>query len=276
MSDIADWYDRNTRWFVTVARGRAAGSIHRELWGPDVTDVVEALQHVNALILAHLPKTPTPRLLDLGCGVGGSLRWMLEAVPTATGVGLTISSAQVALALERLTAAGLAERARVLQADFTAPPALAPVNLAFSIEAYVHGTDPAAFFAAAASCLAPGGRLVVVDDVLTRPREALTPAEAAVIERFTMGWRLGSLDTAAAVARVAAAAGLSLIEDRDLTPMLRLMRPRDRWVRFWVQLLGGAPIRHPYWHSLVGGDALQTGLSTRTIAYRLLAFAKET
>ncbi len=273
MSDVADWYDRNTRVFLKVGRGSEAGGIHRELWGPGVTDVVGALQHVNDLILEQVAAlgVEAPHLVDLGCGVGGALVYMLTRAP-GTGAGLTISGAQVELARQRVADAGLSERVRIEQGDFTDPPDVGPADAAFSCEAFVHGPDPAAYFAGARRLLRPGGLLVVVDDFLERPLDALDPAARATVERFVAGWRLGSLIPPARARELAGAAGFELVSDRDLFELLNLGRPRDRWVALWVRLLGRLPITHPYWQSLVGGDALQTCLATRLVAYRMLVF----
>lgn len=273
MSDLAEWYDRNTRVFLTVGRGAEAGGLHRELWGPGVTDVVGAVQHVNDLILAHVAAlgVDAPHLVDLGCGVGGALVYLLSRTP-GTGVGITLSGAQVTLARARVAAADLTARVQIAQGDFTHPPDVGPADLAFSCEAFVHGPDPAGTFLAARRLLRPGGLLVLVDDFLTRPIDALGPGEQATVARFVDGWRLGSLILPDRAQTLADAAGLDLVSDRDLTPLLRLGRPRDRWVALWVRLLGQLPITHPYWQSLVGGDALQTCLATGLVTYRMLVF----
>ncbi len=232
--------------------------------------MVEAVDHAHVLIGERIPEAASPRILDLGCGVGGSLCQLL-ARHEGAGTGLTISQTQAELATRRAEAAGLQDRCTFLCGDFTDPPPMEPFDLAFSIEAFVHGPDPARFFASAASLLRPGGRLVLIDDVLT----ADTPEQAARhLERFRHGWRVSSLVTADALRSHAQAAGLRCTEDLDLTPWLNLWRWRDRLVAAAVVPLGWLPIRHPYWASLTGGHALQVCLSRGWITYRLLCFER--
>lgn len=232
--------------------------------------MVGAVEHADALVAEALPGAR--RVIDLGCGVGGSAcRWALGD-PGRSAVGLTLSPAQVAIASERAEVLGLSERVRFVCGDYTAPPALGPFDGAFAIESFVHGPDPAAFFAGAASLLRPGGRLVLIDDFLSGPEEAL-PAEAARrIAELRAGWRMGSLVPSAAIP--ALAAGFALVDDRDLTPLLRLWRPRDHLVSAWVALTGRLGRHHPYQQSLIGGNALQHALSRGWVRYRRLVLER--
>jgi SAM-dependent methyltransferase len=270
---VSDFYERSTRWMLRLGRGsNATGSIHRELWADGVRTTADAVLHANALVAEALPDGAEPRILDLGCGVGGSLCWMLARRPDAAGVGLTISPAQVALAAERAAAGGLADRCAFVHGDFTAPPDLGAFDLAFAIEAFVHSPEPGAFVAAAARLVRPGGRLVLVDDFLTVG--ARPPEGDRAVAAFVAGWHARSVSTVHRVASIAAEHGFDLDDDRDLTPWVPVGRPRDRWIALLVRALGWAPIRHPYWSSLVGGDALQTCLRRGWISYRRIVFRR--
>src|SRR4051794_17506277 len=140
-------YDRNTARFRRLGEGGA--SIHRAVWAPGVRTRADAFHHVDDVVLSLLADTPAPRVVDLGCGVGGSLVHLAARRSDLVGEGITISPAQVAAAATLIGQAGLAARVRVRQGDFVDPPAdLAGADLALSIEAFVHGPDPAAYFRA--------------------------------------------------------------------------------------------------------------------------------
>ena len=268
--EVEDYYDRNTSWFLRFGRGGDVGTIHRELWAPGVVDLHGALVQANVLVEEALP-TGAARLVDLGCGVGGTLCWLLARDANRQGVGLTISAEQVGLARRRAARAGLAERATFAQGDFIDPPELGHFDVAYSIEAFVHSPNPQAYLQAAARLVRPGGRLVVIDDMLS----ATLPAEAhPIVQRFVQGWRATSLCSVATLTQRAHQEGLELVEDRDLTPWVPVFRWRERWIGWWVTGLSWAPIRHPYWGSLVGGHALQTCLSRGWVTYRRLVFRR--
>ena len=271
---VRRFYDRNTARFRHLGQGGA--SIHRAVWGPGVTAREAAFHHVEDRLLDLLP-TGRVRVVDLGCGVGGSLLHLASRRDDLVADGVTISPAQADVGTRLVAEAGLADRVRVREGDFLAPPAeLAGADLAFSIEAFVHGPDAAAYLRAAAGLLRPGGRLALCDDVLGVPGRTPSPREERLLGRFRTGWRVGSLLAVPDLVAAASAAGLRLLSDENLTKHLELRRPRDRAVTAFVGLTRGLPerLRGDYWWSLAGGDALQRCLVEGLVEYRLLVFER--
>lgn len=270
---VRRFYDANTRRFRR--RGDGGDAIHRAVWAPGTTSREQAFRHVERVILDVIAERPSPRVVDLGCGVGASLVYLARARADLTGEGVTISAAQVADATHLIDAAGLGARLRVREGDFRWPPRdCADADIAFSIEAFVHGPDPAAYFRSAAALLAPGGLLVLCDDFLAARGGSVTGVEGRWLEDFRNGWRVGSLIEVADAVGHATAAGLTLVRDDDLTPYLELRRPRDRAVRTLATVAKPLMRRGQYLSSLVGGDAVQRCLVARLVTYRLLAFER--
>ena len=268
------FYDRNTSLFRRLGEGRI--SIHRAVWGPGVRDRASAFHYVEERLLAFVPDVERPRVVDLGCGVGGSLLHLAARRGDLVAEGLTISDAQVEAAAGLMAESGLVERVRVRQGDFLAPPDdLVGADLVFSIEAFVHGPDPAAYFRSAACLLRPGGLLAVCDDVLTPAGASPSPHARRRLDDFRSGWRVGSLVTVEEAVRLAADAGLTVVSDDDLTPWLELGRPRDRAIRLLATATRRVGPRGEYWRSLSGGDALQRCLADGLVTYRLLVFRRE-
>ena len=273
---IRRFYERNTRLFLAFGGGRRAGAIHREVWGKGVTNRNQALQYVNKLLvdrLLDLYDVRRPgrfRVLDLGCGVGGTLFYALERLPfTCQGVGVTVSPAQVAIARRRALTFGLSDdTCTFVEADFNRLPELGRFDAAWAVEAFVHGRQPRAFFRQIWSRLYGGGRCYIVDDFLTTARDN------AWIRRFRDEWMAESLMTLPEALALAGEAGFRPVEHLDLTPLLRLGRFRDRVIRRvmrWpaIQRLSGS-----YKKGLSGGDALQKCLQEGWIAYRLVGLEK--
>lgn len=272
---VREFYDRNTSRFERLGQGGA--SIHRAVWGPGVATREHAFHHVEDRLLGLLADRHDPVVVDLGCGVGGSLITLAQQRLDLRGEGVTISPAQVARAAELVADEGLADRVRCREGDFLAPPPDLDgcADLVFSIEAFVHGPDPAAYFRSAARLLRPGGLLAVCDDLLSPAGAWPDDAAARLLAQFRDGWRVGSLVTVDQAVAGARAAGLELADDDDLTPYLELRRPRDRAVSALLAVARG-PLRPrgEYWRMLSGGDALQRCLVSGLVGYRLLVFVR--
>jgi SAM-dependent methyltransferase len=266
---VRDYYEHNTRHFLRFGTGQ---TIHRGLWGAGVQTAEQAAHWIHGELLALLERrfgADPVRWLDLGCGVGTSCRW-LAARRAGAGTGLSISPTQVQLAQQLAAQQGLQDRCTFLVADFCAmPEELGSFELAYTIEAYVHAAEPSALLAGVARRLRPGGLLVVVDDFLAPG----TAADDPVVARFRAGWHTPALDTVEAVVARAAQAGLTLVEDRDLTSLVRLGRPRDHLISWLQPLLRLAAPYSPWFQSLVGGDALQQGLRAGKLQHRWLLFS---
>ncbi len=279
--DVARYYDRNTDRFLRFGGGADALAIHRELWAPDVRTSAEAKGHVNRLLAdaieARHPRAPT--VLDLGCGVGGTLFDLAARFPDGRLHGVTLSRRQAELGRELAEGRGLGDRCSVHLGDFE--HAKPPVELSrlradavVSVEALAHARDARAFFRTAAARLGrPDGVLIVVDDFLTREEAELAGWELHLVRDFKAGWRLGTLRTPRGVAALAADAGLELVDDRDLTSLIRIGRPRDLAIRAVAPLLPLIGMtRVPFFGNMVGGNALQAGIRKGVFGYRMLTF----
>lgn len=261
---VKSFYEKNTRRFIRFGGGRDEKVIHREVWGEGVKTKRDAFHFSHALIRDHLPKAQDRvRVLDLGCGVGSSLKYLISCEGERVEcVGVSISPLQVAEARR------LVPDCKFLEADFTSLPELKPFQLAYAIEAFVHAPSPEQFFASVSRVLVEGGLLILIDDFLE------AESDSSQLRRFREGWKLGSLLALPKVEYFAENAGLQLTENLDLTPYLNLGRPRDWFIKAMVHIPGVIKLSPAYLGSLDGGDALQTCLKQGLIKYRMLCFTK--
>ena len=135
------------------------------------------LERMNAEVLVRLnpDQIAEPRLLDLGCGLGATLRSFARRLPHAHLLGLTRVPWQVERANALNDAAGCGERVRVIQGDYedTGLPR-GRYDGAYALESscHAHGADKGALLEEAHALLRPGGRLVVADGFLASDRFA--------------------------------------------------------------------------------------------------------
>ena len=272
-ADIRRYYDRHTASFVRFGEG--GGSIHRAVWGPGTRTREQAFHLVDdriaALVRPYVASAPQVHVVDLGCGVGASLCYLAERLPIH-GTGVTISPAQALMAKQAVHAAGLDGRIECLEGDYCdLPDTVAPADVAYAIESFVHGYDAARFFDQCRRLVKPGGLLVICDDVR---RGCASPKALRRIDDFMRGWHINTLVDRGTLAAMAAAAGFDHQSATDLTPLLEIYRVRDRALAAAVAVLQWMAVDLSRFDYIVGGSALQTCLAKGWIGYELNVFRR--
>ncbi len=242
----------------------------------------DAIDYVNRLILSELRSIRVkngerPSVLDLGCGVGGSMIYLSQEVD-ADFHGVTISEVQARLARDFVAERGIAtisvDQADYTDRDYWDRHFRRGYDLAIAVESFLHVDGLLTHLPLLASRLRPGGTLVVVDDMISRlgasrPR---TRRQRRWLREFRKGWYANGLEELEQFVSAADRAGLTLIEARDLTPWLELDRPRDLFVRPLISALRWLPVRPQWFNNLLGGNALQLALKSHLLGYYFLVF----
>jgi len=134
------------------------------------------LEQMNAEVLSRLQLdgVAEPRLLDLGCGLGATLRSFARRLPGAKLTGITRVPWQVQHARTLNQAAGLGERVSVVEGDYEDAPLLPGDTFdglyALESSCHAHGSDKGLLLREVHRVLRPGGRIVVADGFLTGGR----------------------------------------------------------------------------------------------------------
>lgn len=155
------------------------------------------LEQMNAEVLArlHVADHPAPRLLDLGCGLGATLRSFARRMPSAHLFGLTRVPWQVEHATALNKTAGCDDRIRILEGDYEdtiLPRAAYDGVYALESSCHAHGADKAGLLAEAHRLLRPGGRLVIADGFLTAPPLA-NPLQQRIYRKLCECWVIEEL-----------------------------------------------------------------------------------
>lgn len=227
-----------------------------------------------------------PHLLDLGCGVGASMRAIESRLHVRT-TGITISpvQAEIARAMDapRATEGSRAVRApRVIVGDFTSPETLdaargaAPLDGAWMIESWVHAPDGAMLLRELAARMRPGALLAICDDFPAyEDRAVLAPREQRWADEFVTGWHVRTWVTPRQLDDLAATAGLEARGGADLSEWVAVDRPRDYLVRLVAGPARRLALSTPWWSNIRGGNALQQLGKRRLIRYQLRLFARK-
>ena len=273
-ASLACYYDRLTRW-AALARlaghghGVATLTTHRALF--DATSGRTSVEHLHGRIAGALRPPPQPRGLDAGCGLGGT---MLDLHRRFGGdwLGITLSPAQARRGEAAARRRGVAASCRFALASYDAPPA-GPFDVVVAVESLAHSDTPAASVAALARRLAPGGTLLVVDDM---PEPGAR--HDADFHAFAAGWQTPRPLERLGYAAVFAATGLVVEHESDLTALLR---PRREAAIARLERLAGMtaalplPALRAVLDSHRGGLALERLYRRGLMRYVLLAARRE-
>jgi tocopherol O-methyltransferase len=269
---LASYYNRLSRW-TRVAQwfgyggGHHALTVHRALADP-AADGRATSTRLHDLLLESLPPRSSSRVLDAGCGMGGTMIDLARRTP-GTYIGVTLSAGQREAGTQAIERAGLSDRVRILVHSYDQPPP-GPYDVILAIESLAHSPDPMTSVAALARELAPGGTIAIVDD-MPEPHAV----NSADLRTFKAGWQTPVLWSAADFQAAFERLGLTITADRDLSPFCR---PRslnriNRLERLNRVLRRALPLTP--WRALMdsysGGLALERLYRNGAVRYRLLA-----
>jgi len=131
----------------------------------------EAQRNKYEHICRKLRLVPGERLLDIGCGWGGLVRYAARE-HGANAVGITLSEKQAEYAGARIAAEGLAERCRIELVDYREMASLGAFDKAVSVGMVEHVGDAflPVYFDSVASSLKPGGLFLNHGIVTQKPK----------------------------------------------------------------------------------------------------------
>lgn len=227
----------------------------------------ETCLYINdqALDAAQLPAEP--RVLDAGCGFGGTVfRWHQRLGGSYDG--LTLSPVQLRVARREARRRGLAETCRFHLRSYDQPIEPASYDAVVVIEALIHSPCFSATLANLVAALKPGGKLVIVEDILRD--QALGDPDLA---RLCDYWSLPAAPTTSTYREELAANHLDVLVDRDYSsgfetsPPETLSRLESRYLRISRLPLAGV---RAVAAAFLGGIALERLYRKALVRYRLI------
>ncbi|MFO0547549.1 MAG: methyltransferase domain-containing protein [Polyangiaceae bacterium] len=211
---------------------------------------------------------PGARVLDAGCGVGGSSIWLARE-RKARVIGVTLDAGQVEIARDFAKRKAV-DNVQFERADFAATPfENGSFDVVWNLESLCHAQDQRGYLAHARTLLREGGRFVCGDFFRGRGgRECDLMCE---------GWVLPALGSVADLAAALDDAGFIEIEVVDLTrrvyPSARVMRAMafSELVKLEIAGRAGAPATPKYRKHFEASIAASVGLESGEITYALVS-----
>lgn len=166
-------------------------AIHYGYWDEKVKSFPESLLRMNEVMIEAAAIKPADRVLDAGCGVGGSSIFIARTVGSKV-TGITLSERQVEQAginARKNKVESLADF-QVMNYSMTSFPD-ASFDVVWGCESICYADDKDKFIQEAYRLLKPGGRLVVADGFVPDFENNRNP----VIRNWLEGWQVNFLET---------------------------------------------------------------------------------
>ncbi|KAL1504682.1 hypothetical protein AB1Y20_008462 [Prymnesium parvum] len=174
----------------------AAATMHAALWNGSRWDLHRTNRLAAAVVLQRLRRRASAaRVLDAGCGWGGSIFFLeearrqaalngsLDAHQLVTYEGLTLSPTQARAARESASRGGLGDRVRFARASYEEALPAASYTAVLAIESIEHSSDLAGALHNLGGSLERGGVLIVVTDFLRR-----AGANLRLLTQYRLHW----------------------------------------------------------------------------------------
>jgi len=188
-------------------------SIHYGYWDEKVRSFPESLVRMNEVMVEAAQISSKDKVLDAGCGVGGSSIYLAEKRGCSV-TGITLSQRQADQATRNAKARGVNDQVDFMVMDYckTDFPDES-FDVIWGCESICYADDKNKFIREAFRLLRPGGRLVMADGMLKEFENNRHP----VIRKWLDGWQVNYLETPANFREYMKNAGFTKIEFRDIS-----------------------------------------------------------
>ncbi len=212
--DIGQYYNQTQNHYQRWWQLKKGMALHYGIWEPATKSFLEALENTNQILMTAADIQPGDRVLDAGCGVGGSAIYLAKN-KHAHVCGITLSEKQVKTAranaakhhMESVVEFTIQDYANTSFQDNS-------FDIVWACESVSSAIDKAAFSNEAFRLLRKGGRLVVSDFVKS---EDGTQDHHNLLDTWADTWAMAPLVTSEILVNEIQKGGLKLNLHKDYT-----------------------------------------------------------
>lgn len=217
--EVVTYYDQcevDYRWLWHLDDNAA---MHYGYWNEDTRHLREALKNMNQYVIDKLDIQQGQRILDAGCGVGGTSIYVSSKYDVAVH-GITLSQNQVEKAIDKSSRALLIGKTHFSVQDYCNTSFKnSSFDGIYGMESICHANEKADFLKEAYRLLKPEGTLVVGDFFKTPTVD--NPKNAELISKWADTWAIPDFADTMDFIQKAEKAGLTLIENNLITEKIK-------------------------------------------------------
>ncbi len=217
------WFDYRLLWLNNNNR-----AVHFGFYDKTTASHQEALVNMNRVLAETVKIQSDDRVLDAGCGQGGSATWIAENTG-ATVVGITPVESQIKTARAYIELKGLSEKVTIKLGDYieTGFPDES-FDVVWACESVCHAEQKHDFYWEAYRLLKPGGRLVMAEYM--RTPSSYQPDGGKLLGQWLRGWAINDIDSADLHRQYAVETGFCNIRIGDVTENIKPSLRRLSWI----------------------------------------------
>ncbi len=231
-NDIADYYNQTLNHYQTWWNLDKVMALHYGMHDTRTKNFTEELVNTNRFMAEMAELKTGEKVLDAGCGVGGSLFYMARQY-NIRGIGCTLSGKQLKYAKKKAQQYHLEQTIQFRKKDFCHTDFEdESFDVVWALESLNHLADLKDFATETFRLLKPGGRAVLAFYHATAARDT-----KAYLQKWMTTWGMASILSTEAYANQLEKAGLKIRKTEDVTDAIF---PTSRRM-YRASLLGSIP-----------------------------------
>jgi len=219
-SEQLEYYKQTSYDYHVVWDNSVYTSAHFGFYNKNASKHIDALANTNRTLADIVKIKPEEKVLDAGCGWGGSSLWLAK-FRSAAVTGISPVKEQIEKCNIKARELNLSDKIKFVKADFR--------NTGFSdnyfdvvwaIESVCHSKNKMDFYKEAFRIIKPGGRIIVAEYI--RNKRSLNRKENKIIESWLYHHAIPDIDTSDEHLNNIQTSGFSNIKIEDFTSQVRV------------------------------------------------------